>query len=530
MKPFALIFMASFFLISCLTVKSDRRVKTPELEESQAELGLAESFKNDRYGPVVPEKIPLYFDFDHAMKALGVFEPGFLYLSADQIRKAVNRFHLDDFTPETLTGKSLFKLFSQWSEDGVDFAPMLRSVRHAMVLQNPAFVDMLQKAHQYGWLNRADPQFLKNFMASMMILEGLTVATINSNQFGKEIHAHYFNELKKRGVDSSSLRKSLSVLRKKLGIFPAAKFVSITPGIVGSVVKGLNKGQPFKNENDFRDKLKQFGMPDLNHIEYNYARYYGEETDRSGSNEGLRVNVAEATIADYRSGQMDNSRSGAAMMLWAEINRTTSDWYSGPLLPVHSHGISEQIYHQLDLDSVASDRENFINRTHLSEDFVAVYETWNASFVLSEFGRDDLEYLSWLWPKLFIPSTISSTGPNYLSARIWSLWLAGIQHILNRMDEDSDDVSTRTSIGHQESIREAALTWGNINRNYARVLFDQCTPFSNANANIWFRSWVQETSTVELLARALFNRYPSIIPKKYRVELLEKNLSCLKNS
>lgn len=530
MKRLGFLLFVLFVITGCLTVSSNRRNKISDLGNQAPELALAESFKNDRYGPVVPEKIPLYYDFDHAMKALGMFEPGFLYLSSDQIQKAITRFHLNDFVPESIAGVSLFSLFESWSKAGVDFAPMFRAVRHAMVLQNPAFVEMLQKAHQYGWLYKADPGFLKNFMASMMILESLTVATINSNQFGKEIHTHYFNELKKRGVDSSSLRKSLTVLRKKLGIFPAAKFVSITPGIVGSVVKGLNKAQPFKNENEFRDKLRQFGLPELNYIEYNYAKHYGEETDRSGSNEGLRVNVAEATIADYKSGQMDNSRSGAAMMLWAEINRTDSDWYTGALLPVHTHGISEQIYDRLDLDSIASDRENYINRTHLTDDFVAIYETWNASFVLSEFGRDDLTYLSWLWPKLFIPSTISSHGPNYLSARVWSLWLAGIQHILNRMDENPDEVSTRTSVSHQETIREAALTWGNINRNYARILFGKCTPFSNANANIWFRAWVQETSTTELLARALFNRYPSIIPAKHRQDLLDKNLACLKNS
>ena len=149
-----------------------------------------------------------------------------------------------------------------------------------------------------------------------------------------------------------------------------------------------------------------------------------------------------------------------------------------------------------------------LNRTPLSDKFISVYQTWNAAFVFREFGGKDPELLSWLFPKLFIPSVLGADSDNYLNARIWSLYFAGIRHLL---DQQSAGKKHR-AIDHSK-LEMAAREWGIINLSFAEKILSDELPFQPSDINKWILKWIEGANFSRLLAGAYFGLYPTIIPK-----------------
>lgn len=530
------------FMSGCLTTSSKRRtdITSQDLTETEGQElstpGLLKKFDLtsglDSSGQIVKEN---FKKLGLALNAMGLDNSLPIALPASLFQKALVHYHVESFNPESPTGIASMALLRKWARSGATFNSMLDTIIYAGAHRQQPFVNFLDKARTQGWLSEIRPEYIQIACVSMMVLEVLTIAANNSNLFGKELLKQYYTELKSRGVDSSELYKTLWKLKSKIGLFPAVKFLSITPGVIASTAKGLNGGQMFENKEELDRLLKKYDFQPLNSMEI--ANSLTKNEPEGSENIGFRMNVAEATIVDAGRKLYNNSLTGSKLMIWTETHRTKGDWHEGSALPdVFSTDLWDDIYSQMDLDSISKDenRRNFYDRTFFSKEMIAAYTSWNAAFVLTEFGPENLDNFVWLWVKLILPSTFGASPEDYLSTRKWSLWLAGTAFLMNWLDqleEYGPENFPRTPEPLAKKFKIISEEWGKINHIYADNTLDECNNFADGDALRWYWDWIDEIGTTELIFDYVVLRdYPAIIPKNKSREILEMNKKCLKNS
>ncbi|HEY9842942.1 MAG: hypothetical protein ACAI44_10695, partial [Candidatus Sericytochromatia bacterium] len=277
-----------------------------------------------------------------------------------------------------------------------------------------------------------------------LILEALTAAMANNNDFAKELQDHFLKKRAEYGIQTNSaLRTLLTVGRASGSLFFAAKTVSVDPAITFYRLIRERKGAPLT----VAEVEKLYAAGKLTYPEKRALMPSdGPEAD---PHEGLRINIYEAGTTEYSEGFAANAQSAHALCESAEAEPHPQIFKKGSVLP---KTIDNAFYRSL------GQSENYFPTNDFSQDWVSLYETWNMAFVLSE--MDDLQILM---PKLLIPSVLSANKENYLTARVMALWLS----INTLMFRKLDQVEAVPPPAHKA---EMAKAWGEINQKYARAL------------------------------------------------------------
>ncbi|HEY9839390.1 MAG TPA: hypothetical protein V6D23_02960, partial [Candidatus Obscuribacterales bacterium] len=78
--------------------------------------------------------------------------------------------------------------------------PLLTAIREGLVADHPAVVEFLDKAIQENWLEASDQ--IKTSAQVALILEALTAAMANNNDFAKELQDHFLKKRAEYGIQT----------------------------------------------------------------------------------------------------------------------------------------------------------------------------------------------------------------------------------------------------------------------------------------------------------------------------------------
>lgn len=316
------------------------------------------------------------------------------------MRAIIVELHLDDFHTE-------HAVMSQVLHDMVTtpqpLQPMFDTIAQGMIAKHPALVEFLNVALDHKWL-AASPHVVKAAHHAYL-LETLTSAMCNSHAFFIEMHNHYRNKRKAKGIDClHTFRTFLQGYRIGHSVFGILKAILVDPAMqYFRLQRGLTHSRI--PESEVR-RMQETGR--INWIEKRLLSPLGRK-GLEHANELIRINIYEAGIAEFKNGFASNAV--AAHVLAEDIlgHPPLTDFVRTPVLPRHPF---DPLY------GTITERPNLFPVFSFSQDWVSLYIAWNLTFALN--SCEDLDLII---PKLLIPSVIDCAPEHFMGTRVISLWL-----------------------------------------------------------------------------------------------------------
>ncbi len=377
---------------------------------------------------------------EDAMKALGISIDMNTEISI--IKEIFIEMKIDDFETSDMPMSSF--LNNALSKPQA-LAPLLSQIRWGLENKNPAVVDFIEVALARRWLHPS-PYIIKTVHV-IYILEAITLAMCNNNDFFVEYVEHIRLKEKEFGIDSNHIFKSfINTFPASLNFFGTAKAVSLDMAMVYFRVKRELGELPVNNENV--DQL--YRMKKISFLEHKLLLPICNKINQCVCNDWLRINIYEAGITEFNNGFSDNAM--AAHVLSEDIlkhcHRETFE-----LTSVSPLGGSNESYTSLNGEGA------YFPVVALDEQWVSLYRTWNMAFILGE-----LNNLHYLFPKLLIPSVLCCKDENFLGVRIVSLWLSINSALMLNFNQSEKVMGPKNR-------KEMVLVWGEINKKYAEGLY-----------------------------------------------------------
>lgn len=375
---------------------------------------------------------------DEAMAALGLS----CEMTSDSaiVREVLREMQVDDFDTSY---PPMQEFLERFASQPVDLGAMLAQVRRGLEANAPAVVDFLSEASRRRWLSPS-PHVDKAVHVAWL-LEALTAAMCNSPVFFDEYVEHVRSKQKKLGIDHERVFASfLKMLPSSLNFFGTAKAISLDMAMVyfrvGRWLRGAVDEQSV-------DELHAAGRISL--LERKLLLPLCGK-GRCVCNDWLRVNIYEAGVTEHRNGFPMNAVAAHVLAEHVLAHCHRESFQPRHVVP---RGATGDFY-----GSLAED-DNYVPVVDLSEDWKSLYLTWNMAFILGE-----LDNLHYLFPKLLIPSVLSSTSENFLGTRIVSLWISINSALLLHFG----GIEKQTGPARR---RQMAAAWGEINHRYAEALY-----------------------------------------------------------
>lgn len=377
---------------------------------------------------------------ENAMKSLGISID--MKSEVSIIKEIFIEMNIDDFETSDISMKNFINNALSKTQN---LAPLLSQIQWGLEHKNPAVVDFIEVALEKNWLHPS-PYIIKTVHV-IYILEALTVAMCNNNDFFVEYVEHIRLKEKELGIDSNHVLKSfINTFPASLNFFGTAKAVSLDMAMVYFRVKRELGELPVNNENI--DQL--YRMKKISFLEHKLLLPICNKKHQCVCNDWLRINIYEAGITEFKHGFGDNAL--AAHVLSEDILKKCHR-ESFELTSVFPLGERSESYTSL------SGEGAYFPVVALDEEWVSLYRTWNMAFILGELN--DLHYL---FPKLLIPSVLCCKDENFLGVRIVSLWLS-INSALMLNFNQSEKV-----MGPKDRA-DMVFAWGEINKKYAEKLY-----------------------------------------------------------
>ena len=321
-------------------------------------------------------------------------------------------FYLSNFTK----AKELIK--SHVSSESLE---QLRDrIKNAIVTRHPAINEVICQVNNKGImssLGAGSQRVINRTLHSILILEALVQEMKKSPTFMAEVKDHYLKERYKILPEDSSLWDTYKAAG---GFFETAKLLTMDE-VFDQYVYFLKKKDLTKKDLD----------------------------DKSF---GLRLNIAEASLADEVKGNFANASAGRTLI----VN------------PIEAINVEDGVVKQ-----------------YFPDGWAELYETWNLAFVIG-----NLPNLDMILPKLLIPSVIDASPEDYLFYRGVSLWLTVNNVLLHNLNG-------KESINLDPKLKKDLVKiWGQVNSKYARAFTHKPWP-------IVFPYWLGLGS--EAAFRFLFN-------------------------
>ncbi|MBL7058839.1 hypothetical protein ISS08_00085 [Candidatus Pacearchaeota archaeon] len=392
---------------------------------------------------------------DKAMKALGIS----LNMKTDpkEIRAVLREMKLDTFRTEY---KPLKLFLDKISNHPQPLKQMFLNIKHGIITKHPAVLEFIEEALGKNWFSKS--KHIEKAIHVTFVFEALTAAMANNNAFFIEIQNYLLNKRKEYGVITSSLINTFWKVWCATGsIFLATKVVSLDPAVTFF---------RFKREQDKKKLNKKFIKSLYKNKKLNYPEYriVLDSLKKSGKSDfkGLRLNIYEAGITEYKKGFENNAMCAHALTEELKKNTRKQIFKKGNIFPEKMSG---NFYNSL------KNKNNFSSTIPFSKKWVNLYETWNMAFILS-----DLENLDIIFPKLLIPSVINTKSENYMTTRVMALWLSINTLLFRRLDHKKE-------VKGPKNKKEMAQAWGKINKKYALDLSKKETKIDSKSFNKSFK-------------------------------------------
>jgi len=379
--------------------------------------------------------------------------------------------------------------------ESIPIEPLIKRILYG-ISNNPPMAKSLIEASEFIAQNedsnpmhkaKITEEQVKYMVYFLVILEVLTTLMLSDKNLAKIISTSIFK--KRYSVDSgSTLWSFLGVFFITKGdLFRALKTVSVDPFIHIDLCWRENNSIP--SNDDINEFTKENHLSGLNSSSLKYflkrqkagKKHYDElcgNIFEALATEDLAVNKRPLTSwfkgnksSNDLAKQIPNVKAGLTLIVYQEIfeKEFSAIQYlhnnSDKKITKRSHENSpatfwDELYQY-------SIKGNLV-RTELgiSKEWVNLYESWNASFVLRYLPKDFHLFLA----KLLIPQTISSSPENYIAARTISLWLS--ISFVNSLIRNS--VKTRFRPLNMDFLLNI---WGRNNFEYAQNTLFKSTKF-----------------------------------------------------
>jgi len=359
------------------------------------------------------------------------------------IRSILKEMKLDNFKTQY---KPLKLFLDKISNKPQSLRPMFLSIKQGIINKHPAVLEFIEEALKKNWFSKSKQ--IQRTIHVTFVFEALTVAMANNNEFLIEIQDYLLNKRKEYGINTSSaINTFLKIWQVAGSIFEAAKVVSLDPAITFFKFER----SPDKKKLDKKAIKNLYKNKKLNYPEYKIILDSLKKSKKSDF-KGLRLNIYEAGITEYKEGFENNALCAHALNEELKKNPRNQIFKKGNIFPEQIKG---NFYNSL------KNKNNLSSKISFSNDWVGLYETWNMAFILSE-----LEDLDVLFPKLLIPSVINSKSENYMTTRVMALWLSMNTLLFRKLDNKKE-------IKGPKNKREMAHAWGDINKKYALDLSEK---------------------------------------------------------
>jgi hypothetical protein len=304
-------------------------------------------------------------------------------------------------------------------------------------------VEFVQKANEEAWLSESEE--IQTSVHVAYLLEAFVASMANNNHFAKDLQSHMLRKRTEYGMKrDSAFSVFWKVLSSGNSLFSAVKIIAIDGAITSHLLRRDNLGEPFTKEEV--ERLYREGRLSYPARMIMLPRSL-PPTDVY--HDGCRINIYEAGIVEYRNGFADNAMSAHSLCESNRLDPQAERCIQGPAMP---GTIDNDFYQSL------SDENNILLCSDFSHEWNVLYETWNLAFILGE-----LNDLHILFPKLLIPSVLSSKNEYFMTTRVFALWISINTLLFRRLDR----VHEVTGPSERRAMVEA---WGKINKKYAHSL------------------------------------------------------------
>ncbi|MBL4799626.1 MAG: hypothetical protein JKY50_19665 [Oleispira sp.] len=377
---------------------------------------------------------------DNAMASLGISID--MNTDISIIKEIFTEMNINDFETSDISMRSFLNNALSKPQN---LAPLLSQIQWGLEHKNPAVVDFIEIALEKNWLHPS-PYIIKTVHV-IYILEALTVAMCNNNDFFVEYVKHIRLKERDLGIDSKHIFKSfINTFPASLNFFGTAKAVSLDMAMVYFRIKRELGEMPVNKEGV--DNL--YRMKKISFLEHKLLLPICNKINQCVCNDWLRINIYEAGITEFKNGFSDNAM--AAHVLSEDIlkhcHRETFE-----LTSVFPLGERNESYTSLYGEGA------YFPVVALDEKWVSLYRSWNMAFILGE-----LNNLHYLFPKLLIPSVLCCKDENFLGVRIVSLWLSINSALMLNFNQPEKVIGPKNRA-------EMVLAWGEINKKYAEDLY-----------------------------------------------------------
>lgn len=327
------------------------------------------------------------------------------------------------------------KLLKRIMTEKIPFKPLIEMVLLG-IKNNPPLCKTILECKGLNLYSEDDATFSLYFM---VILHVLTYLIVQDHVFEKhfvDVVMKNKNVLRRR---STFIDFFIKLMETKGDFFTTIKYISVTPAVFESIA--CREFPPCPSNDQIEQFILQNKIPSF----YSYAlkKKLSHLSNKEKNYSLLKGNILEAINNEERN---INGRGLLSILL----NRTTSpkpaynalaglalnlylEQYQNDFPPtefkqqnsLYDEFCSNQININLsstfwkDLYSFKNEN-NFVKIIKiLSKEWVNLYESWNAAFVLRKVTTD----FSVVLPKLFIPDTLCAKPECYMDMRAISLWL-----------------------------------------------------------------------------------------------------------
>jgi hypothetical protein len=298
--------------------------------------------------------------------------------------------------------------------------------QEALCARHPTIVAFLEIALERGWLQPSP--HVQQALHLGVALEHLTAAMKQSVGFLEDLRGHVSAKRAAYGVPPKKVFRTFWRAWRASSFFLASKIITIDPAL--SYFHGVRR-----NGEVSRSSLRRrLGAREISFLEFE-SRLPTRGLEHA--HDGLRLNILEAAVAEYLGGFTDNA-------LCAHIL---------------TKALESQPWRRDAPGSVPG------------QDWVSLYESWNAAFMLGTLADWPL-----VLPKLFLPTVLGADPGDYLEVRVYSLWLT-LNLLLFRM------LAGHSTVPRPPTSREQAAVWGKLNAECALSLISD---MSEADVRVEF--------------------------------------------